>query len=58
MTDINKTQIELTPHEINVVRRALVMHVAVMDSVSESSLTFDFAQDEISDLNKLLEAIK
>jgi len=49
---------ELSPHEISVVRRALIQHQTELENYDESNVSFEHAVDEIVDIKILLRRIK
>tara|TARA_R110001583_G_C5611511_1_gene405372 strand:+ start:687 stop:854 length:168 start_codon:yes stop_codon:yes gene_type:complete len=55
---MEKTAFELTPHEINVIRRALISYNSELKTISEFNPSFSQVQLEINDCTELLEIIK
>jgi len=55
---MEKTAFELTQHEINVVRRALISYRHELKTISEFNPSFSQVQPEINDSTELLETIK
>jgi len=54
---MEKVAFELTPHEINIVRRALISYRSELQTISEFNPSFAQSQFEITDITKLLEII-
>jgi hypothetical protein len=55
---MEKVAFELTLHEVNVVRRALISYNSELKTVSEFNPSFEQVQFEIIDTTELLEIIK
>jgi len=55
---MKNTTFELSPHEISVVRRALIQYQVELAKISDSNVSFEHANDEIVDIKILLGRIK
>jgi len=55
---MEKVAFELTPHELNVIRRALISYNSELKTISEFNPSFEQVQFEITDITELLEVIK